>query len=195
MRLDKEFYQQDAVTLAQDLLGTHLVREVSGEKIITKIVETEAYVGPEDKACHAYDNKKTERTKVMFASGGQAYVYLIYGMYHCFNVVSGSENKPEAVLVRAVEPVTGWELIKQNRDIKSERLVDLTNGPGKLCQALMIDRSFSGYDLITGDELYLTAGESKVDIVTDKRINIDYAEEYRDKLWRFYIADNDYVSQ
>jgi DNA-3-methyladenine glycosylase len=188
------------VTLAKDLLGKFLIRSISGKKIITKIVETEAYVGPEDKACHAHQNKKTKRTEAMFRRAGHAYIYLIYGMYNCFNVVAGSEGKPEAVLVRAVEPVQGENVIKENRKIQIRKREDLTNGPGKLCQGLLIDRDLNDYDLTKGGELYLedlTEENSKGiydNIVASKRINIDYAEEYKDKLWRFYIKDNSFVS-
>ncbi|MCK8825415.1 DNA-3-methyladenine glycosylase [Fuchsiella alkaliacetigena] len=195
MRLTREFYQQEALVVAEQLLGKLLVRKVAEEEIITKIVETEAYIGPEDKACHAYQNKRTKRTKVMFKQGGYAYVYLIYGIHNCFNVVSGVEGKPEAVLVRAVEPVSNLEFIKSQRDIKSKRVEDLTNGPGKLSQALEIDRELNGYDLTIGDQLYIKDTQQSYEIEQDTRINIDYAEEYRDKLWRFYIKNNSFVSK
>ncbi|MBM7624965.1 DNA-3-methyladenine glycosylase [Sporohalobacter salinus] len=197
MHLKLDFYKQDAVVLAKDLLGKILVRNVGDREIRARIVETEAYVGPEDKGCHAYQNKKTERTKVMFERGGHVYVYLIYGMHHCFNVVAALKGKPEAVLVRAVEPIEGWELIRQNRQIKSNKDEDLTNGPGKLCQALSIDKELDGHDLVVGDKLYIEKEENKQDyeIIPSKRINIDYAEEYKDKLWRFYIKGNSFVSK
>ncbi|SDC59555.1 MULTISPECIES: DNA-3-methyladenine glycosylase [unclassified Candidatus Frackibacter] len=196
MRLELDFYNKwGAVKLAQGLLGKLLVREIGGKQIIARIVETEAYVGPEDKACHAYQNKRTKRTEVMFKRGGFSYVYLIYGMYNCFNVVAGDEGKPEAVLVRGVEPINGLDIIKKNRQIKSKKKEDLTNGPGKLCQALDIDRSLNGCDLTTNQELYIKDSDEVVEIVADKRINIDYAEEYRDKLWRFYVKENQFVSK
>ncbi|MCK8826346.1 DNA-3-methyladenine glycosylase [Natroniella acetigena] len=194
MKLGAEFYSQDAVTLAQKLLGKLLVRRIEDKEIVAKIVETEAYVGPEDKACHAYDNKRTERTEIMFAQGGYSYVYLIYGIHHCFNVVAGDEGKPEAVLIRAVEPVTGLTVIKENRQIKSNRVEDLTNGPGKLCQALAIDRKLKGYNLSTGTELYIRDNQQEYELLTTPRINIDYAEEYKDKLWRFCIKGNSFLS-
>ena len=194
MRLKKDFYRRDGLTVAKDLLGKILVRKINGQKIKAKIVETEAYIGPEDKACHAYDNKRTKRTKTMFAPGGVAYVYLIYGMYNCFNVVA-NKNKPEAVLIRAVEPLSHLSLIKKNRDIKSNKTIDLTNGPGKLAQALEIDCSLDGYDLITGEKLYIIDNDEELEIENDKRINIDYAEEYKDRPWRFYIAGNSFISK
>ncbi|MCK8816793.1 DNA-3-methyladenine glycosylase [Natroniella sulfidigena] len=194
MKLGVDFYSQDAVTLAQKLLGKLLVRKIGDKEIVAKIVGTEAYVGPEDKACHAYDNKRTARTEIMFAQGGYSYVYLIYGIHHCFNVVAGAEGKPEAVLIRAVEPVKGLTIIKKNRQIKSKRVEDLTNGPGKLCQALAIDKSLNGYNLSTGTELYILDNQQEYALLATPRINIDYAEEYKDKLWRFCIKENPFLS-
>ena len=188
---------QDAVTVAKELLGKQLIRKINGKEVICKIVETEAYCGPEDKGCHAFNNKRTSRTEVMFHEGGCAYIYLIYGMYHCLNVVCNKKDVPEAVLIRAVEPLNGVDVIRNYRQIKSNKEKDLTNGPGKLCQALDIDKSLNGYDLVNGEEMYIVKGDKKevaLKIVVSKRINIDYAEDYVDKLWRFYIKDNPYVS-
>lgn len=193
--LNKEFYLQNAQIAAKELLGKYLVREYDGKKIICKIVETEAYRGPEDKACHAYNNKCTERTKVMFEEGGKAYIYFIYGMYYCLNIVVEREGKPEAVLIRAIEPIENIEEIKRNRIIKSKKEQDLTNGPGKLCTALKIDKSLNGCDITKKGELYITEGEDIEEVVTAKRINIDYAEEYKDKHWRFYIKGSKFVSK
>lgn len=195
MRLEQSFYEKNSVTLAQDLLGKLLVREINGERIITKIVETEAYMGPEDKAAHSYKNRRTSRTEVMFQRAGIAYVYIIYGMYYCMNVVAAKEDIPQAVLLRGVEPTEGIETIKKNRPIKSKKMQDLTNGPGKLCQALNIDKSLNGIDLVHSNEMYLLDHQEKFEIVASKRINIDYAQEYKEKLWRFYIKDNPFVSQ
>ena len=193
--LSKEFYLKNAEIAARELLGKYLVREYEGKKIVCKIVETEAYIGPEDKACHAYNNRCTERTKVMFEEGGKAYIYFIYGMYYCLNIVVEREGKPEAVLIRGIEPVENIEEIKNNRSIKSKKEQDLTNGPGKLCTALKIDKSLNGYDITQKGELYITEGEEIEEIITAKRINIDYAEEYKDKHWRFYIKGNKFVSK
>jgi len=196
LKLDYDFYQNDAVTTAKDLLGKIIVREINGQKIMTKIVDTEAYMGAEDKASHAYNNKKTKRTKTMFGKGGLAYIYLIYGMYHCFNVVTAVKDDPHAILIRAVEPVEGLELIKKNRNIKSSNLEDLTNGPGKLSQALKIDKSLHGCDLVKSNKLYLLDQENNdFKVVAAPRVNIDYAEEYKDKLWRFYIRGNKFISK
>ncbi len=195
MRLDLSFYKKDAITLAQNLLGKWLVREIGEQRIVTKIVETEAYMGVEDKAAHSYNNRRTERTEVMFGRAGRAYVYMIYGMYYCLNVVAAQEEIPQAVLIRAVEPLEGLKIIKKNRAIKSTKIQDLTNGPGKLCQALDIDKSLNGTDLVYENQLYIIDNQEKFKIVSSKRINIDYAEEYRDKLWRFYIKGNSFVSK
>ena len=193
--LNREFYLQNAEIVAKELLGKYIVRKYEDKKIVCKIVETEAYIGPEDKACHAYNNRCTERTKVMFEEGGKAYIYFIYGMYYCLNIVVEREGKPEAVLIRGVEPVENREEIEKNRKIKSKKEQDLTNGPGKLCTALKIDKSLNGYDITKKGELYIVEGESAVDIKSTTRINIDYTEEYKDKHWRFYIKGNKFVSK
>ncbi|MFW6237897.1 MAG: DNA-3-methyladenine glycosylase [Bacillota bacterium] len=197
MVLRKRFFTRDAVTAARELVGKHLVREAEGNRIICQIVETEAYCGAEDKASHACGNRRTERTETMFGPAGRAYVYLIYGMYYCFNVVCGESEDPQAVLIRAVQPLRGLEIIEENRNIKSNKSEDLTNGPGKLCQALSIDDDFDGHNLVEKSELYIEDGdnEQELEVAAGKRINIDYAEEYRDKLWRFYIKGNSFISQ
>ncbi len=195
MRIDKTFFQRDALTVAEELLGHYLIRNVNGTKIVTKIVETEAYCGAKDKGCHAFGNKRTGRTEAMFSAGGYAYIYLIYGMYHCLNVVAEKEGNPHAVLIRAVEPVEGLSFIKENRPgILKDK--DLTNGPGKLTKALSIDMKLNRYDIVTGNELYIGFNSSpqKFTVVSAKRVNIDYAAEYKDKLWRKYIKDNKFVS-
>jgi DNA-3-methyladenine glycosylase len=196
LRLKQEFYQKDAVQAARDLLGKIIVRKYDGKTITVKIVETEAYCGAEDKASHAHNNKKTKRTAPMFKKGGHAYIYLIYGMYYCLNVVTAAENNPHAVLIRGVEPLKGLKYIKENRQIKSSRSKDLTNGPGKLSQALKIDKSFDGCNLVENNSLYLTDGGTEdFEIESSPRVNIDYAEEYKDKKWRFFIKNNKYVSK
>lgn len=193
--LTEDFYKQDALTVARELIGKKLVREIGDKKITSKIVETEAYLGPEDKASHAYNNKRTKRTETMFLEGEVVYVYMIYGMYYCLNVVTAKKGKPEAVLIRAVEPFSGLEIIKENRQIKSKREEDLTNGPGKLCQALAVDDKLDGVKLTDKNDIYITEGNlSDFEIGKGKRVNIDYAEEYKDKLWRFYFKGSSYLS-
>ncbi len=195
MVLKEDFYARDGLTLARDLLGRYLVRESGQGQVITKIVETEAYIGPEDKACHAYDNRRTKRTEVMFGRPGLAYVYLVYGIHNCFNIVAASEGKPEAVLIRAVEPVKGLDFLRENRAIGKRPDRELTNGPGKLTEALNINRDYNGISLTGDRDLYLTSGieVSESVIQSGPRINIDYAEEYKDKNWRFFI-DSDFIS-
>ena len=148
-------------------------------------------MGPEDKA-HSY-NRRTQRTEVMFGRPGKAYVYMIYGMYYCLNIVAGEEEIPSG-FNKGVEPIEGIEILKQNRKL-GETNKYLTNGPGKLCEALAIDKSLNGSDLVFGNEIYILDSKEKPDIVKSKRINIDYAEEYVNKLWRFYIRDNIFVSR
>lgn len=198
--MKEDFFNVDSVILAKKLLNKYLIREYDNKKIITKIVETEAYMGVIDKAAHAYKNKKSVRTAPLYLSGGHIYVYLIYGMYNCLNIAANKENIPECVLIRAVEPINNFAEISFNRysksydELNNYQRKNITNGPGKLCKALNIDRSLSG-KYILGSELYIMDNEDEnFEIVTDKRINIDYAEEYKDKLWRFYIKNNKYVS-
>ena len=200
-KLQRDFFLKNTLDIARDLLGKILVHHTDNGIISAMIVETEAYLGIEDKACHSYKALQTERNKVMYKTGGTAYVYLIYGMYHCFNIVTRDINQPEAILIRAVQPIDGLEIMAQNRYAESystlakKKILNLTSGPGKLCKAMDITRNVNGYDLC-GDKLYLCKNDSvKINVVETKRVNIDYAEEYIDKPWRFYIKDNKYVSR
>ncbi|HHT97578.1 MAG TPA: DNA-3-methyladenine glycosylase, partial [Clostridiales bacterium] len=187
---------RDALVVAPQLLGKILVRKLGNTYIRCKIVEVEAYTGPDDKAAHVYNNKRTPRTEAMFLSGGHAYVYLIYGMHHCLNIVTGILDMPQGVLLRAVEPLDedSFNIIQKNRAIRSKKLTDLTNGPGKLCAALKIDRSFSQYNIVKGRDLFLEENDMSDTIVCAPRINIPYAQEYIQIPWRFYVKDNPYVS-
>ena len=195
MRIDDSLYALEAVELAKKLLGKTLVRKIDGVCIRCKIVETEAYNGALDKGNHAHGNLRSQRTEPMFLEGGFVYVFLIYGMYSCFNVVCGEKNNPHAVLIRAVEPLDHIEYIKANRNIKSKKLFDLTNGPGKLTKALKIDKTHNFLDLRANNEIFIEDSEdSDFEIIESKRINIPYAEEYAHKFWRFYIKDNPFVS-
>lgn len=162
-------------------------------------METESYGGAEDKGSHAYGGRRTARTEVMFSSGGTAYVYLIYGMYHCLNVVTAAQDNPHAVLIRAVEPLTpaDAERMASYRGIGIKKPSDLSGGPGKLCRALRIDKSLNEIRLdVPGGPLWLEQGASPeaLDIVQAPRINIPYAEEYAELPWRFYLRNNPYVS-
>lgn len=195
-KLPRSFYARPATVVAPDLLGKLLVHDTPEGRTSGYIVETEAYVGPEDKAAHSYGGRLTERTRAMFGPPGHAYVYLIYGMYHCFNVVVAAEGEPQAVLIRALEPVEGIALMLRRRGLPGSAaglknpsaLRRLTDGPGKLCQALSITRDQYGLDL-TGDELYLTPGRpvAPEEIVVTPRINVDYAGEWAQKPWRFVL--------
>ena len=181
--LPLKFYQQDTLTVAQQLLGKILVRQIGQKLIKGRIVETEAYLGPEDQASHA-SRGLTARTRLMFGPAGLAYIYLIYGLYYCFNVVTEKEGKAGAVLIRALEPLENLE-----PSLK-------TNGPGKLCRALQITTKFLGHDL-RQKPLWLEESQTKIqaqEIVKAKRVGIDYAGPWKDKLWRFYLKDNPWVS-
>jgi DNA-3-methyladenine glycosylase len=191
LRLSRAFYEQPTVEVARQLLGKYLVRIDDAGVRAGMILETEAYVGPDDKASHA-SRGRTPRTSVMFGPAGFAYIYLIYGMHHCLNIVTEQEDYPAAVLIRAVEPGEGLELMREQRPILDVRR--LTNGPGKLCQAFGIDRRLNGLDLC-GEALFIEdRGTSLVDIVATTRVGVDYAGPWKDKAWRFYIAGHPGVS-
>jgi DNA-3-methyladenine glycosylase len=197
-RLNREFYLNDTLDAARDLLGKVIIHESVEGITGGRIVEVEAYIGPHDKASHAYNNIRTKRTNIQYGLGGYAYIYQIYGMYYCFNIVTQIEEKPEVVLVRAVEPIIGIPIMIKRRQVqKTNSLENLTNGPGKLCIALDIDKNQYGEDLC-GDRLYIACDGFKTneqEIVATKRINIDYAEECKHFPWRFYIKNNLYVSR
>ncbi len=172
--LSHTYFTRPTVTVARSLIGKYLVRVIEGRSVAGRIVEVEAYVGPEDKACHA-SKGRTKRTDVMFGAGGIAYVYLIYGMYHCLNVVTELEGFPSAVLIRAIE-LDG----------------DLIDGPGKLCRALQIDRSLNRADLTSGEFLWFEdRGESvgSGSIEVHPRVGVDYAGKWGKKLWRFRLRN------
>ncbi|GGH87735.1 DNA-3-methyladenine glycosylase [Pullulanibacillus pueri] len=206
--MNRAFFKQPTLQLARALLGKRIVHEHANGLLSGRIVEVEAYMGPEDRAAHSYGGRRTTRTEVMYGPPGYAYIYLIYGMYHCFNVVSGPIDKPEAILVRAVEPIEGLDLMIQHRfpqkavqGLTSRTLPhrlkrQLTNGPGKLCRAFDIDHRYYGHDLsqsplMLEDDLNLLTR----DIACGPRINIQYAEDARDYPWRFWIKDHPFVSK
>lgn len=202
MIIDKEFYNRSAIDVANDLLGKVLVREVDGRILKGKIVETESYIGAIDKACHAYNGRRTKRTEILYSDCGVAYVYFIYGLYHCFNVVTNEKDVAEAVLIRAIEPLNEFDYIsqvrykKQFKELSKTQIKNLTNGPSKLCLAYLIDKDLNGDKLYEQGKIYLEESEENdFEIVKTKRIGIDYAEDAKDFLWRFYIKDNDFVSK
>ena len=191
-KLPVSFYERpDVVLIARELLGNYLCTNIDGNFTAGKIVETEAYNGRNDKACHAF-KKRTQRTEVMYGRGGTAYIYLCYGVHHLFNVVTNREGLADAVLIRAVEPVAGISIMEERRG--SVRPHRLTAGPVTLSQALGIHKKFTATDL-TGDQIWLARGkEVSFELETDVRIGIDYAEEDAFLPWRFYINGNSFVS-
>lgn len=194
MILKREFYIKDGITLAKDLLGKILVKEIDGVLYKGRIVETEAYMGVIDKACHSYNNRRTKKTEAMYREGGYSYIYLIYGMYNCFNVTASIKDNPEAVLIRALEPLENKELMLKIRKVKRDK--DIANGPGKLTKALRITSEDNDIDLTLRKNIWLEDdGYIPNKIIETTRIGIDYAEEFKDKLWRFYISENNNISK
>jgi len=195
-KLQRDFYtRSDVLKIARDLLGKLLVVPTSSRKRVSgMIVEVEAYRGPEDRASHAYGGRRTKRTETMYQAGGLAYVYFVYGMYYQFNVVSNVQDVPHAILVRALQPVEGIELMRKRRHTHADH--NLTSGPGKLCIAMGIDRSLDRADLL-GKHVWIEEYETvnPRQIAKGPRIGIDYAEEWVTKPWRFWIRDNKYVSR
>jgi DNA-3-methyladenine glycosylase len=200
-KLNRDFYLRDTLVVAKDLLGKVLVHETQEYRIAARIVETEAYVGPEDKGSHSYGGKRTKRNEVMYHIGGTSYVYLIYGMYYCFNVVTEQIDKPAAVLIRAVEPIEGEGYMSQLRyrtdlfSLSSSQKLGICNGPGKLCIAMAIGKAANGLDLCSGKLYICNTKNEPFSIKSSPRINIDYAGEYAGKPWRFYIEGSKYISK
>lgn len=190
--LPREFYARPVLDVAHDCIGMYLVSYIGGCEVVGRIVETEAYKGPEDRAAHSYGGRRTARTEVMFGEAGHAYVFMLYGMHYNFNVVTGTQGQPEAVLIRAVEPVTGRNHMAARRRL-SESSGLLSNGPGKLCQAFGITKRHYGTDLTQGVIRLAFGPASQVN--TSPRIGIDYAGEWADRPWRFYLPDNPHVSK
>lgn len=187
--LPRTFYQRDTATVARELLGKIVVRQDGADYCAGMIVETEAYECTEA-ACHAFRGK-TKSNEALFGQVGHAYVYFIYGMYYCFNVVAKKQSVPAGgVLIRALEPVAGIEIMEKHR--KTKLLHQLTNGPGKLAQALHITKKLYGIDLTQKGPIYITEGIEVSSIVEDKRIGISKEQE---RAWRFYCKDNSFVSR
>lgn len=201
-KLNQEFYSQELLSLAKNLLGKYLVVKLKSQQFLTKIVEVEAY-NFDDKASHSFNNHKTPRNQSMFLLSGHVYVYFIYGLHHCLNVVSGAQGVGAGILIRALDPL-------------NHKLV--TTGPGRLCKALKIDKTYDGCSLIKDPRIFLATDQKKTvnkfeiiktareyqilrnclnneEIIAAKRINIDYAEEHKNLLWRFYLKDNQFVSK
>ena len=174
------------------MLGKYLVRRHAEGITTGKIVETEAYMGPEDKACHA-SKGRTARTAVMFGAAGHAYVYLIYGFHYMLNIVTEQLDFPAAVLIRAVEPAEGIDLMQKRRGLNDPRA--LCSGPGKLCQAFAIDRGLNGTDLCGSDMYVEDRGERIPPVAKTPRIGVDYAGRWKHKPWRFIVRGNEFVSK
>lgn len=193
-RLPREFFTVDVVTLAEKLLNKIIVKKTVEGEYRFKIVETEAYKAPDDKACHAYNNKKTNRTKYFWQIGGCLYVYSIYG-HCCLNITAATAEEPEAVLIRGLQAINKIDELKAKRKCKKD--FDIANGPGKIGDALELTLEDNGIDLCKSNDFYIIDNDNKeeIKIAKSKRINIDYAEEWKDKEWRFYIENNKYVSK
>ena len=205
-RLDRDFFLQDTVEAAKGLLGRYLVRVDGAETMVCRITETEAYVGAVDKACHAYGGRRTPRTETLYAGPGTVYVYLIYGMYHCLNFVTGPEGTASAVLIRGCAPACNPDALSRRRfgipaaEMSTYQRKNFLNGPGKLCKALSIDRCCNNLPLENNllyladelPELGLLARPTDLPFQTGRRIGIDYAEEAIEFPWRFTVEPGYY---
>lgn len=223
-KLKRRFYTQDTLKIAKEFLGKFIIRKIGKKKRIGMIVETEAYIGPQDRASHAFGGKKTPRNRAEYMVGGHIYIYLVYGMYWQLNISTGRAGMPECVLIRALEPINEFSKLKaqgsassaggsklktktQNSRLKkklssrakSHDFINLANGPGKLCRWLKLDKSFYGEDLTKSKRIWLEDWGIKLkkrDIVVAPRIGIDYAGPlWSKKPWRFYIRENLFVSK
>jgi DNA-3-methyladenine glycosylase len=194
-RLSRGFFARDTLTVARALLGQRLVRVLDGERLSGRIVEVEAYVGEDDQACHASCGP-TRRNVPMYGPPGHGYVYFVYGMHHCFNVVTGREGHPAAVLVRALQPLEGIDDMRALRGGRPD--LPLTSGPARLCQALAIDRRFDGTDLCSPDALLFLEEDARVPdgaVATGPRVGVRGDEIAVTVPWRFYVRGNRYVSR
>jgi DNA-3-methyladenine glycosylase len=203
--LKRGFYSRDTLIVAQELLGKYLVCQSSKARVIGEIVETEAYVGPNDAASHAYRGRRTARTEIQYGSAGFAYIFSIYGTQSCFCIVTERAGIPCVVLIRALKPISGIEIMARRRGILLERdhsesnrrkLISLCNGPSKLCLAMGISKDIHyGMDLCSG-VIHLAHGVEikSCQIAITKRINIDYAGEAKDYPWRYCVSNCEYVS-
>ena len=195
-RLTKDFYIRDVLSVAPDLIGKQFVtRSDDNTYKRLKITEVEAYRGAEDRACHA-SKGRTKRTEVMYHDGGRIYVYFIYGLYYCLNVTAGDvPGKPEAVLLRAIEPVAGEDIMAKRRQLAEGKNANLTNGPSKLCMAMGISKR-QNKAAITTPPIYINDAPAPEEaIVETTRIGVDYAGEWKNRNWRFYLKENLFVSK
>ena len=194
-RLPRRFFRRDPVTLAKALLGQVLVRRLDdGEELAGRIVEVEAYLGVDDRASHTFGGRHTKRNASMWLDGGHAYVYFVYGMHWCFNVVSDCEQVPTACLIRSLEPLAGLGEMRRRR--ARHEVSDLCSGPAKLAQALGIERSLDGADLIHSHKIFVRRGRATKATLIDSapRVGVDYAGEWAGRAMRFFVRDNPFVS-
>ena len=192
---DDFFLRSDTVKVARDLLGTLLVVPTpDGQRVSGMIVETEAYMGIEDKAAHSYGGRRTARNEITYAEGGHVYVFFVYGMYYQLNLVAGPAEHAHVVLIRALEPADGIEIMRERRGPMTDK--NLTSGPGKLTIAMAIDRSFNGEHL-SGDRIWVEEYRNfkRSEIAAGPRVGIDYAEEFIEMPWRFWVKGNQFVSK
>lgn len=211
-KLKINFFMKPTLQVAKALLGKYIIRKIGKKKIIGKIIETEAYMGPYDRASHAYNFKKTKRNHIEYLEGGRIYIYLVYGMHWQLNFTTAKKEKPECVLIRALEPVLNNKKSehenlnsKQKQNFnppiggQNSKLKNLTNGPGKLCQYLKLNKSFYGEDLTKSKRIWLENSEEKIktsQIKSAARVGIDYAGNYwSKKKWRFYLKNNEFISK
>ena len=196
MKIPREFYlRDDTLRISRELLGKLLVvKDDAGNRVSGMIVETEAYMGDIDRAAHSFSGRRTARNEITYAIGGHVYVFFIYGMYYQLNFVTGAVDTPHVALIRGIEPVEGIEIMRARRGRMPDK--NLTSGPGKLTIAFGIDRGFNGEDLL-GDKIWLEEYKTFPDneIAAGKRIGIDYALEYAEKPWRFWVKDNPFISR
>lgn len=197
MKLPLSYYSnQDVLFLAKDLLGKVIFTEIDGNITAGIIVETEAYFGIQDKASHAYGGRRTDRTETLYNHGGISYVYLCYGIHHLFNVVTSVENDPHAVLIRAIEPLIGKEIMESRRNMPASKAA-ISSGPGSTAKALGIDRTFNQKDL-SGSEIWIENHNTQYSldkIESGPRVGVAYAGEDALLPWRFWIKGNKYVSK
>ena len=197
-KLPRSFYRQDATRVAKALLGQRLVHIVDGQRLAGTIVETEAYLGIDDAACHTHNGRRTQRNETMWQDGGHLYVYFTYGMHYCANVVASVAGDPVAVLLRALEPTEGLQQMYQHRP-KAKRDTDLCSGPAKLCAAMQLNRSHDGTDLYGNPNLFIERCRRRLPdrlIRTTPRVGIQSAPQpWRDAPLRFAVVDNPHVSK
>ena len=195
-KLTKSFYlNKNVIDVSKKLLGKVLTTQKDNTITSGIIVEVEAYAGINDRASHAYNHKRTQRTEVMYEIGGISYVYLCYGMYYLFNVITNGKNIPHAVLIRSLEPLDGIDIMEDRRKIKGKKY-NLSNGPGKLSLALGINKKFNGESLLS-NKIWIQDNGIKLsekDILSGPRIGVDYAKEDAKLPYRFYIKDNKWIS-